>query len=92
MSLAPYETELVGRWEMVQGRMIEDEASRRIKKLVREELKSVAKASNGWDSLFRDPADGRLWELTYPSSELQGGGPPTLRIMSEEAAHKKYGL
>ena len=33
---------------------------------------------------------GRLWELTYPHSEMHGGGPPRLRVMTRQAAAAKY--
>ncbi len=75
---------------MTQGRVTEDEASQRIRGLIRDELKLVAVSSDGWARLFRDPADGRLWELTYPSSEMQGGGPPALHVLTEELAHMRY--
>lgn len=38
----------------------------------------IGKESGGWEHLFRDPADGRYWLLTYPFGALQGGGPPSL--------------
>ncbi len=34
--------------------------------------------TGGWEKLYRDPADGRYWLLTYPFGELQAGGPPSL--------------
>ena len=45
----------------------------------------------GWSALHFDPADGRLWELTFPESRLHGGGPPLLHVVSEEEAREKYG-
>jgi hypothetical protein len=41
------------------------------------ELVGIEKVG-GWEKLYRDPEDGRYWFLTYPFSELQGGGPPSL--------------
>ena len=32
----------------------------------------------------------RLCERTYPQGEMQGGGPPRLRVLSEEEARQKY--
>jgi hypothetical protein len=49
-------------------------------------------AASNWTILFRDPEDGRYWELTYPKGELQGGGPPRLTVLSPEKAHAKYQL
>ena len=44
-----------------------------------------------WSVLFRDPGDGRLWELTYPESGSQGGGPPRLTCIDADVARKKFG-
>ena len=48
--------------------------------------------ASGWDVLFRDPTDGRLWELIYPQSEPHGGGPPQLRCLTADEARQKYGV
>jgi hypothetical protein len=88
MTLKADEKQLVGSWKLVDGRMIEDETSKRIAALVRQQLEQVAVSTGGWDKLFRDPSDSRFWELTYPSSGTHGGGPPTLNVISEVAARK----
>ena len=44
----------------------------------------------GWEKLFQDPKDNRLWELIYPKGEMHGGGPPKLRFISNEDAISKY--
>jgi hypothetical protein len=72
--------------------MTEDEACRRIRSLVDTELQQVATASNGWEKLYRDPKDARYWEWFYPHSEMHGGGPPALRVLSSEVARQKYDL
>jgi hypothetical protein len=91
MSLRPDETELVGLWKMIEGRMVEDETSKRIRTLIKEELKLIAASPDGWEKLYEDPRDHRLWELTYPSSETQGGGPPNLHV-ADETIRRKYNL
>ena len=91
-SLASSETELVGRWETVQGRMTADETAQRIEWLVEHELSHVGSDDSGWNNLYRDPSTGRYWELTYPQSEMHGGGPPKLACLDEEEARKKYEL
>ena len=90
MILKPDETQLVGNWQLVGGRMVEDETSQRINALVRGQLQQIAVSSGGWDKLFLDPSDGRLWELTHSASGTHGGGPRTLSVISETAAHNKY--
>jgi hypothetical protein len=32
--------------------------------------------SNGWRTLYRDLETGRLWEKSYPNSDMHGGGSP----------------
>ena len=92
MSLRKDETKLVGGWHLVEGRMEADDVTKRIRELIRSELRKVAADESGWDVLYQDPADGRYWERIYPQSEMHGGGPPTLRNISVEDAKKKYGL
>jgi Immunity protein 27 len=90
-SLGPQETRLVGQWVEVQGATQADPVSKRIEALVRDSLVRVSVSSGGWDTLYRDPSDGRLWELSYPESELHAGGPPSLTVIAEPNAADKYG-
>jgi len=92
VAIRPNETELVGRWENIDGGLRGDAVANRIYELTRTYLTRVAVSENGWEKLYRDPADFRLWELTYPQSEMHGGGPPMLRLLSFEEAQKKYKL
>lgn len=92
MPINPDETELVGEWKLVDGRMVGNEAEDRIERLVRGELKRIAAAGGGWEVLFQDPRDGRHWELTYPHGEMHGGGPRYLRVILKEEAFRKYGM
>jgi hypothetical protein len=71
-----------------QEEVIEDAA--RIHKLVQSELEFVGATDGGWSRLFRDKADGRFWEHTYPHSELHGGGPPRLAVISRDEAQQRY--
>jgi hypothetical protein len=88
--LKPEETEIIGDWQMADAQVTKDEQAKRIETLVRQHLKSLAKSSTGWEKLFQDPLDGRLWELTYPNSSMHGGGPPRLAVVTEEEARRKY--
>jgi len=85
------ERQIVGQWLEQHGRVVADEACRRIYELVRGGLQLLGAADGGWSQLYRDPDDGRLWELTYPNSSWHGGGPPTLQHLNPEVAHAKYG-
>ena len=94
MKLRPTETELIGRWQIANDRVRADATGERIEWLTTNWLEKIAtsKDSGGWETLFRDPGDGRYWERTYPMSEMHGGGPPSLFALSVEKAHAKYGF
>ena len=92
MKLLPTETELIGRWEMADGRVRADATGERIEWLTSRYLEKTATGENsgGWETLFRDPDDSRYWERTYPMREMQGGGPPRLDVINAEQAQAKY--
>ena len=68
-----------------------DAVTRRIEALVRNSLVRVGVTAGGWDTLYRDPSDGRLWEHIYPQSDRHGGGPPSLVVIAPLDAALKYG-
>jgi len=92
--LEPTETDLTGRWIVVNGKVVGDAATERIEWLTARALEKIAFSpeSGAWETLFRDPNDGRYWERTYPKSHMHGGGPPRLWNIAEEEAQKKYRL
>jgi hypothetical protein len=90
MRLQPNETVLVGAWEFTGGRVKADAIEERIELLVSGLLEKVATTADGWEILYRDPEDGRYWELLFPQSEIQGGGPRTLRHVEQSEAQNKY--
>lgn len=84
-SIEPHEMDIVGKWILSQGQVIEDETCQRIQTLIHHHLLKVKTEPSGWETLYRDPQDGRLWELTYPQGELQGGGPPRLSCVPRDS-------
>jgi hypothetical protein len=90
--LKPTETELRGQRVVIDGVGFRDPVTGRIYDLITHELVEVGVGDEGWSKLYRDPGDGRYWELTYPESEYHGGGPPMLTHVSNEFAAKKYGI
>jgi hypothetical protein len=74
----PSETILAGQWALRAGRLAADEMCERISALTGSYLLEFGKDASGWDTLYRAPADGRLWKLIYPESEFRGGGPPQI--------------
>lgn len=94
VKLTANETVLIGRWEFDGSTNRADPACQRIEWLTGQRLAKVASSPQwgDWEILYRDPDDGRFWELTYPQGELQGGGPPPLQVISASAAKAKYEL
>jgi hypothetical protein len=90
MKIKPTETQLTGKSLLRDGRVVGDETCQRIRELITSHLKELGRDPSGWDALYLDPDDGRLWELTYPQSHLQGGGPQQLRYLTSDEAKKKY--
>ena len=76
---------------MVDGEIDGDETCLRIQDLINERLENIglSEVNGGWETLFRDPKDGRYWERTYPNSSWHGGGPPALICLFQEEAKQK---
>ena len=91
--LKPWETSLVGNWEVVDGKVTGDEVECRISRLLAAgHLQKLADREGGWTTLYRDRTDGRLWELTYPHSGMHGGGPHRLHVIDAVDAAQLYKL
>ena len=88
--LSPTETVLVGGWAVDGSSAVKDVVCKRIEALVASDLVELARSQDGWSTLYRDPSDGRLWELSYPESQMHGGGPPTLRYVKESDLRGRY--
>lgn len=84
------EKELIGSWVKSNGSVECDDTCLRIQFLTANVLKEI-KIGN-WCALYQDPNDDRYWELTYPQSQLHGGGPESLVFIPDETAEKKYKL
>jgi len=91
--LRPDETLLVGQWLVENGESRADDVSTRIEWLIHHQLQKIMDSpqGGGWETLFRDPHDGRLWERSYPRGAMHGGGPPQLRRLTSEEAEEQYG-
>jgi hypothetical protein len=88
--LRPEESLLIGSWISSSNGVLPDATARRIKTLVASHLHFVTADESGWDKLYLDLDDKRLWELTYPESPLHGGGLPRLAVISAGDASRKY--
>ena len=85
------EKELVGQWLMKGPKIVGDATCARIESLIAGYLVSLGADESGWDSLYRDPETGNLWELTWPQSNLHSGGPPRLALVRADDVRSKYG-
>jgi Immunity protein 27 len=88
--LSRTETVLIGSWELVSGVMKQDSVSDRIQWLTDSCLIQESVDGENWSALYIDPEDGRHWELSYPQSHLQGGGPPTLKVIAADSVKQGY--
>lgn len=86
----PTELVIAGKWISVAGKIVADGVCQRIAELVANHLEVIGHDKSGWGTLYRDPSDGRFWELIYPHSELHGGGAPQLHCVTQEEAERKY--
>ena len=68
MKLSSTETDLIGKWELVNGSVQWDATCERIR--VAHDRVFGKIAGTNWAVLYRDPEDGRYWELTYPMGEM----------------------
>jgi hypothetical protein len=92
--LQPNEQLLTGRWIAHDGKIHGDAVCERIEWLLAHHLQKMVDSpkSGGWESLYRDPDDGRYCERIYPQGELHGGGPPQLKYLTTDDARQKYGI
>ena len=89
--LEPSETLLEGKWEYTSKKMIADDTCRRIE-FLKDFLDKIAITDDGWSALYKDPQDGRYWELSYPDGSLHGGGAPALKCLDSDAVMQKYSV
>jgi hypothetical protein len=90
--LRPDETQLDGSVVVENGRPIKDAIWERIRELTENVLTRICTDWSRWSTLYRDPQDGRFWELIYPQSATHGGGAPSLRLVEKSDVDVKYGV
>lgn len=72
--------------------IIDDPSNARIHWLINDYFTKLTDSADGWSTLYRDPSDNRLWELSHPESELHGGGRPRLAVADAAVARMRYGI
>ncbi|GAB5556831.1 MAG: hypothetical protein SchgKO_10440 [Schleiferiaceae bacterium] len=76
------ENEFIGKWIFKDGRVIADSTCEFIQSIIENDLTEIATGGDGWTKRYKH-INGSIWELTYPESHLQGGGPPKLTRIKE---------
>jgi len=83
--------ELVGGWIVdPTGRLVGDEVEQLIWEAVRNHFTRVGERDSGWITLYQDSSNGSHWELTFPQSEMHGGGPAKLTRIAAENIPQLY--
>ncbi len=67
-----------------------DDSCERIEWLISKVLKKIATDKSGWEMLYKDPKDNRLWLMYFPQGEMQAGGPPSLRLIIKDEVKLKF--
>jgi hypothetical protein len=62
--IEPDEILLAGKWSVEGTKIVADQTTQRIEVLLSEHLTKVIASVDGWSQLYRDPNDGRLWQLS----------------------------
>jgi hypothetical protein len=83
--LGSNESEIRGKWVLVDYKMQGDAACKRIEWLLQNRLKQLV-VNEKSESLHIDPSDNRYWLRTYPQSYMHGGGPPMLKCIAKSEA------
>ncbi|UFH59579.1 Imm27 family immunity protein [Sulfurovum mangrovi] len=84
------ETIIEGQWQSNGKEIIVDDVCKRIEWLISEVLEEIGVDTSGWKTLYQDPKDNRKWVLYFPQSEIHGGGPPALMVVSDDEISGKY--
>ncbi len=79
----PAPTELNDGWSFRNGQRVVESDTALIDSMLANELDVVRTAEEGWTIIYRHRQTGQLWELSYPRSEMHGGGPRRLRSLKD---------
>lgn len=92
MKIAKNEIKIEGHWILDGSKVIGDENCERIDWLRNNYLKLISTDESGWLKLYQDPEDNRYWQLNFEHGEMQGGGPPSLILLSESEVKSIYNI
>ena len=87
----PDEVRLTSRRYPMDGCMALDDTGKRMERLMQHYLVRLGAGPKDRGVLFRDPKDGRFWELLSPAAEPHGFTLPELVCLAPVQAREKYG-
>jgi len=90
MKIGKDETKIIGHWLFDGSKMTADVNCARIDSLLNDYLTLISVDKSGWLKLYQDPNDKRYWQFDFENGETQGGGPPSLTLLSELQAKDKF--
>ena len=61
-------------------------------KFMQSSCTKVAVDDTGWESLYMENSNNEYWHLTYPNSEMHGGGEPVLVPISPSKAKELFNV
>lgn len=70
-------------WYSESGKMAARGDAAVIDDLLATKLEEIKVDPVNWIVIFRHRDTNQLWELSYPQSELHGGGPRRLRLLGD---------
>jgi hypothetical protein len=74
-------------WYSEDGKMLAGADALAINEMLATKLEEVRTDVTNWIVIFRHRDTNQLWELSYPQSELHGGGPRRLRLIDSAPDH-----
>jgi hypothetical protein len=82
-------TVIEGKWIFDGKQVVGDAECNQIEALL-PTLTLVGSRDGGWTRLYRGAVAGVYWQLTYPQSDMHGGGPPRLESYSVDEVRLNY--
>jgi hypothetical protein len=86
-----HETQIATSIVFSNGKPSFDGNAEKIYDLIENYLQFIAVDASGWEKLYRDPEDRRLWRLSYDESDSHGGGAPRLDVVDRSIAIDTFG-
>jgi hypothetical protein len=80
-NMADIGDELREVWIMAGAHIVAGGDSETINDWLATKLEKITTEKSGWVTLYRNRESGEFWEMSYPNSEMHGGGPRLLTCL-----------